>query len=176
MLNVDDLIRSCQAVVFDCADTLLRLDPPREVIFRDAAAEAGLELQLDDVARAYELVDFAVKIKSSELRSVAVKSEFYRAYNAALCAALGIVQSMGALNSSPDPALLGTPPLGRIRRRGRNTAGYWSSACPSTFSRTGITGSRTSFDRQDCASSCTMWQLPRLLALKNRIAPVSMPF
>ena len=67
MLNVDDLIRSCQAVVFDCADTLLRLDPPREVIFRDAAAEAGLELQLDDVARAYELVDFAVKIKSSEL-------------------------------------------------------------------------------------------------------------
>jgi putative hydrolase of the HAD superfamily len=99
MLNVDDLIRSCQAVVFDCADTLLRLDPSREVIFRDAAAEAGLELQLDDVARAYELVDFAVKIKSSELGSGAVKSEFYRAYNTALCAALGIVQSMGALNS-----------------------------------------------------------------------------
>src|SRR4029077_6017407 len=99
MLSVDDLIRSWQAVVFDCADTLLRLDPPREVIFRDVAAEAGLELQLDDVARAYELVDFAVKIKSSELGSVTAKSEFYHAYNAALCAALGISRSLGALNS-----------------------------------------------------------------------------
>jgi putative hydrolase of the HAD superfamily len=99
VLNVNDAVRSCQAVVFDCADTLLRLDPPREVIFRDAAAEAGLDLQLDDVARAYELVDFAVNIKSSELGSLAAKSEFYRVYNGALCAALGISQSLGTLNS-----------------------------------------------------------------------------
>jgi putative hydrolase of the HAD superfamily len=98
MLSADDLIRSCQAVVFDCADTLLHLDPSREVIFREAAAEAGLDLQLDDIARAYELVDFAVKIKSSELRSVAAKSAFYHAYNAALCGALGIRESLGKLN------------------------------------------------------------------------------
>src|ERR1700685_1006788 len=99
MLRLNDLIRTCQAAVFDCADTLLRLDPPREVIFRDAAAEAGLELHLDAVARAYELGDFAVKIKSSALGSVTVKSEFYLAYNTALCAALGILQLIGALNS-----------------------------------------------------------------------------
>jgi putative hydrolase of the HAD superfamily len=98
MLSIDDLVRSCQAVVFDCADTLVHLVPPREVIFRDAAAEAGLDLQLDGIARAYELVDFAVKIKSSELRSAATKSAFYHAYNAALCAALGIRQSLEALN------------------------------------------------------------------------------
>jgi putative hydrolase of the HAD superfamily len=98
MVSVDDLIRSCQAVVFDCADTLLHLDPPREVIFRDAATEIGLELQLDDIARAYELVDFAVKIKSSEHKSATVKSEFYRAYNGALLAALGIHQYLDALN------------------------------------------------------------------------------
>jgi putative hydrolase of the HAD superfamily len=98
VLSIDDLIRSCQAVVFDCADTLVHLDPPREVIFRDAAAEAGLDLQLDGIARAYELVDFAVKIKSSELRYAATRSAFYHAYNAALCAALGIRQSLEALN------------------------------------------------------------------------------
>ena len=99
MLNPEDLVHSCEAVAFDCADTLLRLDPPREVIFRDAASEAGLDLRLDDVARAYEMVDFALKIKSSELRSCAAKSEFYCTYNAALCAALGIRKSLDALNA-----------------------------------------------------------------------------
>jgi FMN phosphatase YigB (HAD superfamily) len=98
MLNADDPIRACQAVVFDCADTLLHLDPPREVIFRDAAVETGLDLQLHDIVRAYELVDFAIRMKSSELRSSTAKSEFYYAYNAALCAALGIRRSLEALN------------------------------------------------------------------------------
>jgi len=99
MLNADNPMRSCEAVVFDCADTLLRLDPSREVIFRDAAAEEGVDLQLSDIAHAYELVDFALKMKSSELKSFRAKSEFYRTYNAGLCAALGIRQSLERLNS-----------------------------------------------------------------------------
>jgi putative hydrolase of the HAD superfamily len=98
-LNAADLIRACDAVVFDCADTLLHLDPPREVIFRDAAAEAGLNLPLGDIAHAYELVDFALKMKSSELRSHTAKSEFYRTFNAGLCAALGIRRSFEKLNA-----------------------------------------------------------------------------
>jgi putative hydrolase of the HAD superfamily len=98
MLNAESIIGRCESVVFDCADTLLRLDPPREVIFRDAAAEAGLDLQLRDIAHAYELVDFAQKIKSSELKSDTAKFDFYRSYNASLCAALGIRQSLERLN------------------------------------------------------------------------------
>ncbi len=99
MLKADNLIRKCDAVIFDCADTLLRLDPPREVIFRDAAAEKGFDLRLSDIAHAYELVDFAFKVKSSELRSLTDKSKFYRTYNAGLCAALGIHQSSERLTA-----------------------------------------------------------------------------
>src|SRR5579863_6568737 len=99
MLTLQNVIHSCNAVAFDCADTLLHLDPPREVIFRDAAAELGLALALENVAHAYELVDFALKIESSKLHSAAAKSETYRAYNAALCAALGIRASLDALNA-----------------------------------------------------------------------------
>jgi FMN phosphatase YigB (HAD superfamily) len=80
----------CSAVVFDCADTLLRLDPPREVIFRDAAQELGLELKVSGILHAYELVDFSLKIRSSELRTAKAKAEFYRSFNTGLCTALGI--------------------------------------------------------------------------------------
>jgi putative hydrolase of the HAD superfamily len=92
------VIRSSEAVVFDCADTLLRLDPPREVIFRDTAAEIGLELPLGEIARAYELVHFALKMKSSKVVSTGAKSEFYQAFNTSLCAALGIQRSLDALH------------------------------------------------------------------------------
>ena len=85
-------------MVFDCAGTLLRLDPPQEVIFADAAAELGVNLALEDVAQAYELVNFALKMKSSELTSVKAKSEFYRLFNAGLCAALGIQRSFEHLH------------------------------------------------------------------------------
>jgi putative hydrolase of the HAD superfamily len=93
-----DLIRSCEAVVFDCAGTLLQLDPSREVIFRDAAADLGLDLALSDIARAYEMVDFAVKMRSSALKSEAQKSEFYKTFNSALCLALGIHGSLSLLH------------------------------------------------------------------------------
>jgi putative hydrolase of the HAD superfamily len=98
LLSVIDLINSSEAVVFDCADTLLRLDPPRAVIFRDAAAEIGLNLQIDDVERAYELVHFALTMKSSELTSAKKKEEFYRGFNESLCAALGIARSVELLH------------------------------------------------------------------------------
>jgi putative hydrolase of the HAD superfamily len=98
VLNIVDLIRSSEAVVFDCAGTLLRLDPLPEVIFRDAAAELGLDLDLDNIARAYEVVEFALKMKSSELKSDVARSAFYRAFNAGLCAALGIQGSLEQLH------------------------------------------------------------------------------
>lgn len=100
MLTPQDLTHSCEAVAFDCADTLLRLEPPREVIFRDTAAEAGLTLSLENVAHAYELVDFALKIRSTELQLDPAKSDFYHTYNAALCAALGIRGSLDVLNAA----------------------------------------------------------------------------
>jgi FMN phosphatase YigB (HAD superfamily) len=97
-LTVGAAIRLCQAVVFDCAGTLLRLDPPRELIFQDAAAELGLNLPLSDIAHAYEIVDFALKVKSSEHTSALARSEFYLAFNGSLCLALGIERSFETLH------------------------------------------------------------------------------
>jgi putative hydrolase of the HAD superfamily len=98
MLNATSLIESCETVAFDCAGTLLRLDPPQEVIFREAAAELGVNLRLESVASAYVLVNFSLKMKSSELSSTAAKIEFYRVFNAQLCAALGIQRSFERLH------------------------------------------------------------------------------
>jgi FMN phosphatase YigB (HAD superfamily) len=93
-----NLIRSSEAVVFDCAGTLLQLDPPQEVIFRDAAAELGLDLSLESVAYAYDLVNFDWKMRSSEVKSTAARIEFYRVLNAGLCTALGIQRSFEKLH------------------------------------------------------------------------------
>ena len=84
-----DAIAGCHAAVFDCAGTLLRLDPPTEQIFRDAAAELGLDIALAEIARAYEIVNFARPIKSSALTTQAKKDAFYAEFNRSLCVALG---------------------------------------------------------------------------------------
>ncbi|WP_293327952.1 HAD family hydrolase [Mycobacterium sp.] len=88
----------CRAAVFDCAGTLLRLDPPSEQIFQDAVAELGLDIPLTEIARAYEIVNFAVQIKSSELPTKAERDAFYRGFNRSLCAALGIDRSFDRLH------------------------------------------------------------------------------
>lgn len=99
MLNAADLVRSCAAVVFDCAGTLLRLDPPEAVIFRDAAAELGLTPRLEDIRRAYELVHFSLHMQSSQISARAERQEFYRKFNRDLCLALGIERTFEGLHS-----------------------------------------------------------------------------
>jgi len=98
VLSASALISWCDAAVFDCADTLLRLDPPREIIFQDAAAELGILLSLENIAHAYELADFALKPKSSQLTSDEAKSKFYFEFNSGLCGALGIERSLEQLH------------------------------------------------------------------------------
>jgi FMN phosphatase YigB (HAD superfamily) len=91
-------VAGCRAAVFDCAGTLLRLDPPTEQIFQDAAAELGLDIALAEIVRAYEIVNFARPIKSSELTTKAKKDAFYAEFNRCLCVALGIDRSYDRLH------------------------------------------------------------------------------
>jgi putative hydrolase of the HAD superfamily len=98
VLTAADTVAACRAAVFDCAGTLLRLDPPTEQIFQDAAAELGLSIALPDITRAYEIVNFATQIKSSELTTKAKRDEFYSAFNRSLCVALGIDRSYDRLH------------------------------------------------------------------------------
>lgn len=94
----DSLTGTYRAIVFDCADTLLRMDPSRAEIFRDTAAAAGLTLPLEDVERAYDIVDFAIRMRSSTLKSQNAKLDFYYSVNAALCNVLGIQRSLSVLH------------------------------------------------------------------------------
>jgi putative hydrolase of the HAD superfamily len=98
VLTAAAAIARCRATVFDCAGTLLRLDPPTEQIFHDAAAELGLDIALADIARAYEIVNFARQIKSSELTIKANRDAFYAEFNRSLCVALGINRSYDRLH------------------------------------------------------------------------------
>ena len=90
------------AMVFDCGDTLLHLAPAREEVFAQAAASVGVDISPTAAARAYQLVDFAQKIRSSTLRTDDDKATFYAHYNRLLCHALGIELAYPRLH----PALL----------------------------------------------------------------------
>lgn len=98
MLTPSAAIAQCRAAVFDCAGTLLRLDPTSEQIFQDAAAELGLHIDLAEIARTYEIVTFALPIKSSELTTQAKKDAFYAEFNRSLCVVLGIDRSFEQLH------------------------------------------------------------------------------
>jgi putative hydrolase of the HAD superfamily len=89
MSPLDELGAPVEAIVFDCGDTLLRLDPSRETIFREAAAELGLELPSESVVRAYESVDLAIACGRLPERIGGAAAQ-RRAVNEALCLALGI--------------------------------------------------------------------------------------
>jgi len=98
VLTAAAAIAGCRAAVFDCAGTLLSLDPPTENIFQDAAAQLGLEIGLAEIVRAYEIVNFARPIKSSELTTQSKKDAFYSKFNRDLCMALGIERSYDRLH------------------------------------------------------------------------------
>jgi len=80
-------ISETSAVFFDFGDTLVTLPIPRESLFVCAAESIGLELNVEAVRRAYQIVDFNQKYSSIKVRD---RSEFYRQYNELICEALGI--------------------------------------------------------------------------------------
>jgi putative hydrolase of the HAD superfamily len=86
------------SIVFDCADTLLRMEPSRAEIFKDAVDSFGLAVPVDDIERAYDIVDFAIRMRSSELQSKSAKMEFYLTINSMLCDVLGIRRSLSLLH------------------------------------------------------------------------------
>jgi putative hydrolase of the HAD superfamily len=76
-----------KAVFFDFGDTLARLSPSREELFRRAALSIGLELEIEAVRRAYQIIDFHHKYSSVLVKD---RDRFYHDYNELLCEALGI--------------------------------------------------------------------------------------
>lgn len=81
---------SIKAVFFDFGDTLATLSPPKEELFVQAARSIGLELDAEEVRRAYHIVDFGNKYSSVKINSQEGRDAFYKDYNRYLCNALGI--------------------------------------------------------------------------------------
>jgi putative hydrolase of the HAD superfamily len=97
-LSSDSLkLKDVSAVFFDFGDTLATLVPSREELFLRAAASLGLELELEleAVQRAYQIVDFHNKYSSVHVTD---RETFYQSYNAQLAEALGISSQMTRLN------------------------------------------------------------------------------
>ncbi len=74
-------------VLFDFGDTLATLEPSKEELFVKSARSIGLELKIEEVRRAYHIVDFQNKYSSVHVKD---RADFYRNYNTLLCEALGI--------------------------------------------------------------------------------------
>lgn len=75
------------AIFFDFGETLATLAPAKEQLFVRAAQSIGLELELEPVRRAYQIVDFHNKYSSVEVTD---RHAFYQRYNEQLSEALGI--------------------------------------------------------------------------------------
>ena len=80
-------IKEAAAIFFDFGETLATLVPSKEELFVRAAGSIGLELELDAVRRAYQVVDFHNKYSSVHVKD---RDAFYRNYNEQLAEALGI--------------------------------------------------------------------------------------
>lgn len=80
-------LREVKAVFFDFGDTLATLVPSKEELFVRAARSLGIELELETVKRAYQIVDFHNKYSSLHIRD---RDSFYDKYNEQLAEALGI--------------------------------------------------------------------------------------
>lgn len=72
---------------FDFGETLATLVPSKEELFVRAGASIGLELELESVRRAYQIVDFHNKYSSIHVKD---REAFYRHYNQQLAEALGV--------------------------------------------------------------------------------------
>lgn len=81
------MLDNVNAILFDCGETLVTLQPSREDIFVRAANSIGVKLEPEAVRRAYQLVDFGNKYSSVNKHD---RQHFYRTYNSELCDALGI--------------------------------------------------------------------------------------
>lgn len=82
------------AVFFDFGETLATLAPSKEELFIQAARSVGLQLDLEAVRRAYQIVDFHNKYSSVH---VGDREGFYEHYNGQLAEALGISSSLSRL-------------------------------------------------------------------------------
>ena len=81
------MLENVNAILFDCGETLVTLQPSREDIFVRAANSIGMKLEPETVRRAYQVVDFGTKYSSVNTHD---REDFYHTYNSRLCDALGI--------------------------------------------------------------------------------------
>jgi putative hydrolase of the HAD superfamily len=79
-----------KAIFFDFGDTLASIVPSKEELFIQAAISVQLELDLEQVKRAYQIVNFHNKYSSVSITNLQAREAFYKDYNEKLCKALGI--------------------------------------------------------------------------------------
>jgi putative hydrolase of the HAD superfamily len=136
-----------QAVFFDFGDTLASLEPTREAVFVKAARSIGLELDLETVRRAYQIVEITNKYSSV---TVTDRDAFYHNYNRELVEVLGISSHFATLG----PALIEhfkrekhwqlfsdtAPALSRLHESGRPLAlvANWDKNLPTLIERLSI--------------------------------------
>jgi FMN phosphatase YigB (HAD superfamily) len=95
---------SRRRVVFDCADTLLDLQPSRECIAQEVLTGLGVRCDLGTIRTAYRLADFTLQQRSSRERTAADKAAFFTRYNGLLAVALGVETKRDELDGALQEA------------------------------------------------------------------------
>jgi putative hydrolase of the HAD superfamily len=78
------------SLVFDCGDTLLALDPPRETICGQVLRDLGHDVPAAHVGQAYCTVTAHLPALASQLQTAEARRAYYRRFNYSLALALGL--------------------------------------------------------------------------------------
>lgn len=80
-------------VLFDCGETLVRLNPPKERIVANFLRERGTDVRTKDIKVAFRIVDFSLKQSVAFQKNPRLKRDYLIKYNMELFKALGLSQS-----------------------------------------------------------------------------------
>lgn len=87
------------SIIFDFGDTLVHLDPPREVITQGVLRECGFSVSLETIENAYIAVDYVMKQGQRNRLDAGNRDVFFEEYHRALSHFLGITDHLAVFHS-----------------------------------------------------------------------------
>lgn len=83
-------MKNFKVIIFDYGDTLIRLNPSKEEIVLEFLSSKGLDVNIDEITKAYRIVDYCYKQSALSLKEPKAKKAFLLNINKELLKVMGL--------------------------------------------------------------------------------------
>lgn len=83
-------MKNFKVIIFDFGDTLIRLNPSKEEIVLEFLSSKGLDVSIDEITKAYRIVDYCYKQSALSLKEPKAKKAFLLNINKELLKVMGL--------------------------------------------------------------------------------------